>query len=203
MAISLIRAQTENTKPPRALWVPFELGRPFGPPSDTAFQKRVILAALRLLERERGPVIIEDFPEDDPRERPDPGWRPPFAKPDLDWRLGNSARRCAGGRERAGRSHISTRCERAGANDRRAQRALCGRGRSLHGQLAAGTNPGKPERRNVRAADPAFRGRRSEGGLYRGRALRTPPNRRASSWATGCGTTPRLAQRSSPCAACI
>jgi hypothetical protein len=84
VAISLIRPQTENTKPPRALWVPFELGRPFGPPSDPAFQKRVILAALRLLERERGPVIIEDFPEADPRERPDPAWRLPFAKPDLD-----------------------------------------------------------------------------------------------------------------------
>src|SRR5207237_4861990 len=61
-AISLIRPQTENTRPPRALWVPFELGRPFGPPSDPAFQKRVILAALRLLEREDGPGIIEDFP---------------------------------------------------------------------------------------------------------------------------------------------
>jgi hypothetical protein len=33
VAISLIRPQTENTKPPRALWVPFELGRPFGPPT--------------------------------------------------------------------------------------------------------------------------------------------------------------------------
>ena len=60
-AISLIRPQTENTKPPRALWVPFELGRPFGPPSDPAFQRRVVLAALRLLEREDGPVLIEDF----------------------------------------------------------------------------------------------------------------------------------------------
>ena len=49
VAISLIRPQTENTKPPRALWVPFELGRPFGPPDDAAFQKRVLLAALRLL----------------------------------------------------------------------------------------------------------------------------------------------------------
>jgi hypothetical protein len=92
VAISLIRPQTENTKPPRALWVPFELGRPFGPPSDAAFQKRAILAALRLLERETGPVIIEDFPEDDPRERPDPTWRAPFAKPDLD---GASATRLA------------------------------------------------------------------------------------------------------------
>ena len=78
VAISLIRSQTESTKPPRALWVPFELGRPFGPPSDPAFQKHVILAALRLLEREDGPVLIEDFPEDDPRAQPDPAWQPPF-----------------------------------------------------------------------------------------------------------------------------
>ena len=92
VAISLIRPQTEKTKPPRALWVPFELGRPFGPPSNAAFQKRVILAALRLLERERGPVIIEDFPEQDPRERPDPAWRPPLGKPDLN---GASAMRLA------------------------------------------------------------------------------------------------------------
>jgi hypothetical protein len=96
VAISLIRPQTEKTKPPRALWVPFELGRPFGPPSDAAFQKRVILAALRLLERVRGPVIIEDFPEEDPRERPDPAWRPPFAKPDLN---GASTTRLADGLE--------------------------------------------------------------------------------------------------------
>ena len=79
VAISLIRAQTENTKPPRALWVPFELGRPFSPPSDPAFQKRVIVAALSLLERGDGPVLIEDFAEDDPRARPDPQWRAPFA----------------------------------------------------------------------------------------------------------------------------
>jgi hypothetical protein len=77
VAISLIRPQTENTKPPRALWVPFELGRPFGPPSDPGFQKRVILAALRLLEHDSGPVTIEDFPDDDPRAQPDPGWDAP------------------------------------------------------------------------------------------------------------------------------
>jgi hypothetical protein len=77
VAISLIRPQTENTKPPRALWMPFELGRPFGPPNDPAFQKRVILAALRLLERQDGPVLIEDFPDDDPRAQPDPAWQPP------------------------------------------------------------------------------------------------------------------------------
>jgi len=78
VAISLIRPQTENTKPPRALWVPFELGRPFGPPNDPGFQKRVLVAALRLLERKAGPVLIEDFPHDDPRAQPDPEWRPSF-----------------------------------------------------------------------------------------------------------------------------
>ena len=77
VAISLIRQQTENTRPPRALWVPFELGRPFGPPSDPVFQRRVLLAALRLLERRDGPVLLEDFPDDDPRWQPDPNWRPP------------------------------------------------------------------------------------------------------------------------------
>lgn len=77
VAIGLIRPQIENTKPPRALWVPFELGRPFGPPSDPAFQTKVIQAALRLLERTDGPVLMGDFPHDDPRAQPDPSWRPP------------------------------------------------------------------------------------------------------------------------------
>jgi hypothetical protein len=79
VAISLIRPQTENTKPPRALWVPFELGRPFGPPNDPAFQNRVVLAALRMLERDDGPIIIQDFPDDDPTAQPDPTWHPPIA----------------------------------------------------------------------------------------------------------------------------
>ena len=78
VAISLIRPQTGNTKPPRALWVPFELGRPFGPPSAAAFQKRVVLAALRMLEGAEGPIIIKDFRDDDPRATQDPTWRPPF-----------------------------------------------------------------------------------------------------------------------------
>lgn len=78
VAISLIRPQTERTGPPRALWVPFELGRPFGPPGDPGFQKRVILAALGLLERASGPIIIEDFAEDDPRSGADPQWAPPL-----------------------------------------------------------------------------------------------------------------------------
>jgi hypothetical protein len=78
VAIALIRPQAENTRPPRALWVPFELGRPFGPPADAAFQTRVLSAALGMLVEGGGPVRIIDFPDDDPRALPDPTWRPPF-----------------------------------------------------------------------------------------------------------------------------
>lgn len=63
--ISLIRLHTEIIKPPRALWVSFELGRPLGVPNDPAFQKRVLLATLRLIEEPKGPVL-KDYPEDAP-----------------------------------------------------------------------------------------------------------------------------------------
>jgi len=66
--ISLIRPHTEAIKPPRALWVPFDLGRPLGVPNDAGFQKRVLLSALKLLEASCGPVIT-DFPEDAPVNR--------------------------------------------------------------------------------------------------------------------------------------
>lgn len=65
--ISLIRIHTEKTRPPRALWVPFELGRPIGVPNDKAFQDRVLMAALALLDRASGP-ILEDYPEEAPED---------------------------------------------------------------------------------------------------------------------------------------
>ena len=63
--ISLIYEHTEAIRPPRALWVPFELGRPLGVPGDAAFQRKVLTAALRLLEAETVPVL-EIFPEEAP-----------------------------------------------------------------------------------------------------------------------------------------
>ena len=60
-SISLIRIHTEKTKPPRALWVPYELGRPMGVPDDADFQKKVLLAALNLLTSDGGPVLLEDY----------------------------------------------------------------------------------------------------------------------------------------------
>jgi hypothetical protein len=65
--ISLIREHTEIIRPPRALWVPFELGRPLGVPQNPAFQRRVILRALQLLEAPDGPLLM-DFPEEAPED---------------------------------------------------------------------------------------------------------------------------------------
>ena len=59
--ISLVRPHTERIRPPRELWVSFELGRPFGALGDPVFQRWVIGKALGLLERKDGPVL-EDFP---------------------------------------------------------------------------------------------------------------------------------------------
>ena len=84
--ISLIRQQTENTKPPRALWVPFELGRPMGAPNDPEFQKKVLRAALELLDRDDGPVLIEDFPGEAPADMAasdGEGWFCPISLPPL------------------------------------------------------------------------------------------------------------------------
>jgi hypothetical protein len=63
--ISLVREHTAKITPPRALWVPFELGRPLGVPGDAAFQTRVLRAALQLLEAPSGPVLV-DFLDDTP-----------------------------------------------------------------------------------------------------------------------------------------
>jgi len=70
--ISLIREQTAAIRPPRALWVPFMLGRPFGTPGEAGFQRRVLLALLSLFERPRGP-LLEDFAEDAPADQAGPG----------------------------------------------------------------------------------------------------------------------------------
>ena len=64
--IALVREHAEAIRAPRALWVPFELGRPLGAPNEAAFQRRVLNVALDLLGSGDGPVVLEDFPEDAP-----------------------------------------------------------------------------------------------------------------------------------------
>jgi hypothetical protein len=65
-SISLIRLHTEKIRPPRALWVPFELGRPLGVPDDAAFQTRVLRSLLALFSEAQGPVLA-DYPEEAPK----------------------------------------------------------------------------------------------------------------------------------------
>lgn len=76
--VALVRLHAEKTRPPRALWVPFELGRPMGEPGDTAGQKRILTEALALLERTDGPFIIEDFVTDNEGGTPDETWTSPI-----------------------------------------------------------------------------------------------------------------------------
>ncbi|MEK9678717.1 MAG: hypothetical protein VW169_10045 [Rhodospirillaceae bacterium] len=61
----MVRPHTEAIRPPRALWCPFELGRPLGAPDEPEFQTRVLRAVLSLLERADDP-ILEDFDEEPP-----------------------------------------------------------------------------------------------------------------------------------------
>ena len=78
--ISLVREHTEAMAPPRALWVPFPLGRPLGAAGDAAFQHQVIAAVLALLDRPRGPVL-EDFPELAPEDGSGEPWSCPVRFP--------------------------------------------------------------------------------------------------------------------------
>lgn len=77
--IGLVRLHLEKVQPPRGLWVPFEMGRPLGPPNNAAFQMRVLKSALNLLESAAGPVVLTDFPDDEPDSDADPDWQPPFS----------------------------------------------------------------------------------------------------------------------------
>jgi hypothetical protein len=77
VGISLVREHTETIRPPRALWVTFELGRPLGVPDDPAFQRRVVRAALELVGRTDGPLIA-DYTEHVTEEADFTGWACPI-----------------------------------------------------------------------------------------------------------------------------
>ncbi len=81
--ISLIREHTEVVKPPRALWVPFPLGRPYGVADDRDLQRDVLRSALRLLETATAPTI-EDYPHDAPVGADVGVWACPVALPEPD-----------------------------------------------------------------------------------------------------------------------
>jgi hypothetical protein len=59
--IVLLREVAEKVRPPRALAVPFPHGYPLGAPNDPRKQREIMLAALRLLDREGPPPVIVGF----------------------------------------------------------------------------------------------------------------------------------------------
>lgn len=83
--VSLVRLHSEKVRSPRALWVPFELGRPLGRPNDAALQTRVLKQALGLLESDSGPVVLEDF-DHSAETDPQIGWASPIktSRKDID-----------------------------------------------------------------------------------------------------------------------
>ena len=76
--IAIIPRHAERMRPPRALAVPFELGRPLGAPNAPAFQRRVLMALLDLFKLAKGPALIP-FPDQAPAAPADQeGWACPI-----------------------------------------------------------------------------------------------------------------------------
>lgn len=77
VVIALVREHVVRMLPPRALWVPFEMGRPFATPNDVELQRRVLKAALSLLDEPGPEPLLKDFPEEASNRDGDPDWRFP------------------------------------------------------------------------------------------------------------------------------
>jgi len=91
VALGLIPQHVSLIRPPRALVVPFELGRPFGAPDAPELQRAVMAHALGLLERTDGPVL-ETFAHDRAAASASNDWSPPIAPaPDIALEDGEAA----------------------------------------------------------------------------------------------------------------
>lgn len=83
MVIALIPQHAQKIRPPRALSVPFPLGRPLGLPGDKNFQIDILRAALGLLTKDSVNAVFETWEVDVPGiEGEEQGWSCPvnFAK---------------------------------------------------------------------------------------------------------------------------
>ena len=79
----MIRPVTEAVKPSRALWVPFPLGRPLGPPNRPEIQLDVLRQTLRLVEQTSAPALV-DYPDSDLEDTPsNEGWSCPVTFPSV------------------------------------------------------------------------------------------------------------------------
>ena len=84
--IALVREHAETMRPPRALWVPYELGRPFGEPGNPELQRQILGEALSLLDRAQSQPQLADFAAPAGFGEPDPDWRFPGELSDDDLR---------------------------------------------------------------------------------------------------------------------
>lgn len=75
--VALVREHIVSMRPPRTLWVPFELGRPFAEPEQPELQRRVLEAALALLDKPVSSPLLQDFTEQTPYQPGDASWSPP------------------------------------------------------------------------------------------------------------------------------
>ncbi|MCP4767240.1 MAG: hypothetical protein GY875_13310 [Gammaproteobacteria bacterium] len=75
--VALVREHIVSMRPPRALWVPFELGRPFGPPGNAGLQRRVLSEALALLDQDHPGPLLRDFSDVSIDSVDDADWRFP------------------------------------------------------------------------------------------------------------------------------
>ncbi len=74
VVVALVREHAVKMRPPRALWVPFELGRPFGTPNDIELQQRVLKTALSLLDEPGPEPLLRDYAEEADYRDDDAGW---------------------------------------------------------------------------------------------------------------------------------
>ena len=77
--VALVREHAEKMRPPRALWVPFELGRPFGAPNNVEQQLDVLDKALALLQNNSTEPVLNDFIETDALQDVEKPWGFPVA----------------------------------------------------------------------------------------------------------------------------
>lgn len=62
--VSTGRDLTVQVCPPRAVFVNFPMGNPFGRPGDAQMQRAILVEALRLAERSDEAGLLVDLPQD-------------------------------------------------------------------------------------------------------------------------------------------
>lgn len=63
VSVTVLREITEQVGPPRALFVDRPLGYPLDAPNDRVLQRRVIAAALSLLESKQERPFVKEYTE--------------------------------------------------------------------------------------------------------------------------------------------